>query len=290
MSIISCRKLTLVALACSVIFQGTLFIGVSKAQAFPPCFIEGQGGTVANVGLAVGDLCVDGEKVRKLKRACVRKEGSIFDFSRCFVPARKKEIEAALAGSRSPVKDKTTTNTVSDTSAGRPRSKNFPPCYLQGQGGQVANVRLAVGSLCSDGSNIKKLKRECKSFQFISSVDFRRCLVPATKKDMEEFAGAPNPMLILRDTCPKLANLIDERSKPSNRRKNKKAKEQASMTEDLSECVISRTLLPEPETFEDRSTECLERMAQTCFDELDRLKAERNPDCVECNMRSPAGN
>ncbi len=54
---------------------------------------------------------------------------------------------------------------------------------------------------------------------------------------------------------------------------------------DINVCVISKTRLPNPDTYGDKSVACLELMAQTCFDELDRLFAEQNPDCVDCNMR-----
>jgi hypothetical protein len=59
---------------------------------------------------------------------------------------------------------------------------------------------------------------------------------------------------------------------------------------DKNECTISRARLPNRATYGEKSVACLEMMAQSCFDELDRLTADRNPDCVECNMRSPAGN
>lgn len=115
----------------------------------------------------------------------------------------------------------------------------------------------------------------------------RNCVVTKTCST-ETYAYRPSsratdPQSILREACPKLERLAEE--KGATLKSNGKDLKKSEAAEDLSECVVSRARLPNPDTYGEKSLACLELMAQSCFEELDRLNAEQNPDCVDCNMR-----
>ncbi|MBC7398096.1 MAG: hypothetical protein H7333_11690, partial [Bdellovibrionales bacterium] len=65
--------------------------------SLPSCFITGSGGTVANVNLPIGSICLDKGNLKKLFKACEASAAtSAFDFSRCIKKATKKEAAVAL--------------------------------------------------------------------------------------------------------------------------------------------------------------------------------------------------
>ncbi len=65
--------------------------------SLPSCFITGSGGTVANVNLPVGSLCISKGELKKLFKPCNSRDAtSLLDFSRCIKKATKKELVASL--------------------------------------------------------------------------------------------------------------------------------------------------------------------------------------------------
>jgi hypothetical protein len=163
------------------------------------------------------------------------------------------------------------------------KAGKLPSCYMEGEGGRVANVRLQVGDLCSGDGQVLKMVKSCKYSGKTRVFDFNRCLKRATKKDLEKEGMPQSPISILREACPKLERLAEE--KGAALKSNGKDLKKSEAAEDLSECVVSRARLPNPDNYGEKSLACLELMAQSCFEELDRLNAEQNPDCVDCNMR-----
>ncbi|MBU6153400.1 MAG: hypothetical protein KGP28_03765 [Bdellovibrionales bacterium] len=86
-------KMLVNVLTISLVFQNTGFIRESKAGNLPSCYMEGNGGRVANVGLSVGDLCSGDGKVLKLVRPCKGSDNRrILDFSRCLKKASKSDL------------------------------------------------------------------------------------------------------------------------------------------------------------------------------------------------------
>lgn len=65
--------------------------------SLPSCFITGSGGTVANVNLPVGSLCISKGDVKKLFKPCKASDATnVLDFNRCIKKASKKDISTIL--------------------------------------------------------------------------------------------------------------------------------------------------------------------------------------------------
>ncbi len=73
------------------------------------------------------------------------------------------------------------------------KAGNLPSCYMEGNGGRVANVGLGVGDLCSGDGQVLKLVRPCKDRDNRRIFDFSRCLKKASRNDLKRLAGHSDP-------------------------------------------------------------------------------------------------
>ena len=144
------QKQTLAKRAIHLLFLPLLFSGfmVSEAQAqsdgtLPSCFRTSGGGTVANIDqLTVGDLCIDGDKIKKLYKKCVGSDATAWiDFHRCIKNASNKDIAAHLGTSASNVcaNDASSGGTGGCANTGNSGSVNNGGANFGGSGGRASN-------------------------------------------------------------------------------------------------------------------------------------------------------